>query len=259
MGNQPRTKDFSIKQETAYPIPLAFAIASAFSAAAVHRGWMPPSQSISNAPTLQVLRANLAQQPNTNKLLPPVSEFKQTLQVVQYDAEAPPCAVGSIISKGWHQVPSGAKLLKQSSVQIIGGCDEILLNPDNIDLSNPVSALRFLRFGVFRDPHQFIQAAVEAKHPVMLESGLPCDLKAALKFCTSNPDDLVAKMRLRTLMDWSRRAKNLEQNETDLRRTMPGHVRLILRSKRLCLWRELLVEWNYPDLAVFDEVVHGIH
>ena len=56
---------------------------------------------------------------------------------------------------------------------------------------------------------------------------------------------------------WSARARELEGQEEELKKSMPGHVAGILAPKRLLLWRELMVEFGYPDVGVFEEVVSG--
>ena len=38
---------------------------------------------------------------------------------------------------------------------------------------------------------------------------------------------------------------------------MPSHIASILAPKKLLLWREIMVDLEYPDVSVFDEVVQG--
>ena len=38
---------------------------------------------------------------------------------------------------------------------------------------------------------------------------------------------------------------------------MPEHVSHILAPKRVCLWKSLLLEYNYPDMGVVDELCSG--
>ena len=67
----------------------------------------------------------------------------------------------------------------------------------------------------------------------------------------------LARLRALFFHKWSARARELEGQEEELKKSMPGHVAGILAPKRLLLWRELMVEFGYPDVGVFEEVVSG--
>ena len=47
----------------------------------------------------------------------------------------------------------------------------------------------------------------------------------------------------------------LGAEEEDMHSSLHPSVATVLRGKRLLLWRALLRETNYPDLAVVDDVI----
>ena len=65
--------------------------------------------------------------------------------------------------------------------------------------------------------------------------------------------------RARFLKRWLQRAKELHKHEEDLRSKLPAHLPRVLASKRLLLWREMLLELGYKDAKVIDEIIRGSH
>ena len=54
------------------------------------------------------------------------------------------------------------------------------------------------------------------------------------------------------------RREELETEETQLHASLDQQVRSVLKDKHILLWRELLVETDYADLDMVDEVLGGI-
>lgn len=46
-------------------------------------------------------------------------------------------------------------------------------------------------------------------------------------------------------------------DEKRLHSDLPTHLKPLLAGKRLLLWREILEELEYPDVAVIDDIVAG--
>ena len=52
--------------------------------------------------------------------------------------------------------------------------------------------------------------------------------------------------------------KDLDSDEKKLHEGMPKGVQMVLRGKRILLWKQLLEETGFPDLQIVDEVVEGL-
>ena len=49
----------------------------------------------------------------------------------------------------------------------------------------------------------------------------------------------------------------MKNEEQALHQKLPQHLQRILEGKRLLLWREILVDLEYPDVAVIDDMCSG--
>ena len=56
---------------------------------------------------------------------------------------------------------------------------------------------------------------------------------------------------------WLKRSLELKNEEHELHDRLPPHLKAILSGKRLLLWREILVDLGYPDVAVIDDIISG--
>lgn len=112
-------------------------------------------------------------------------------------------------------------------------------------------------FAVFRSPEQFVRDAVAIGHPIQLQDGLPKPLEDAIKANVSTPTKELNEQRLRLLKEWTHRARSLAVEEAELKAKMPEHISHILAPKRVCPWKSLLLEYNYPDMGVVDELCSG--
>ena len=112
---------------------------------------------------------------------------------------------------------------------------------------------------MYRSCEAFVEAAVEAGHPVSKANRLPMVLQEAVDAISSKPSFQLAKERHATLSYWLDRAKTLSPAECCLHSSLPEALGKILAPKRLLLWKEMLIHYGYPDVEVYDEVVDGIH
>ena len=115
-----------------------------------------------------------------------------------------------------------------------------------------------LHFGIYRSCDQFISAASWAGHPAGSETRLPCALKNVLNFLSLKSPKEVARHRSDTLNLWLNRGRELRDEERTLHESLHPSLKGILAPKRLLLWKEMLEYYQYPDVAVFDEVISGI-
>ena len=80
--------------------------------------------------------------------------------------------------------------------------------------------------------------------------------------CNFGPGADIGKLacnRAKWFAKSTRRAQELSEEEGALRSGLTEHVCKILNPKRSLLWKEILMELGYPDMAVFDEVLGGTH
>ena len=268
------TRRFSTAEETAYPLQLAYTIAFALAQELVHHGWSPPAVEFTRPEEVsyQYLRAIVGVQPKASKLPPLLSEYSH-VATVQIPPDGLPVAPGQQLKQPFAHVPAGAKLLKRPPLRLNGGAcpvangnaahnctDNCLDNPkDNNPECKSVPCLsNFGFFGVYRTGDQFVQAAVNVGHPVGSETKLPTPLQEAVAFIAVNSMYDVARHRHATLTHWLDRAKALHESEKNLHAGLPSSLQSILAPKRLLLWKEMMQHYEYPDCAVFDEVVAGI-
>lgn len=111
--------------------------------------------------------------------------------------------------------------------------------------------------GVHRSPQEFIEAALEAKHPGFLSDQLPDPMVEAVEFCTRHSDDFVATSRSETLRAMMNEAQNLAKQEMELKAGMSDRRRNILSKKRLLLFEALLRRAGSPDLKLVDDIGSG--
>ena len=81
---------------------------------------------------------------------------------------------------------------------------------------------------------------------------------AAIQDCKRCTPQGLAKARTATLKQWAVRAKALEEDESRFKLGLHPEVAKILAPKRLLLWKELMSQFSYPDLGVFDLITSGI-
>ena len=113
-----------------------------------------------------------------------------------------------------------------------------------------------IRVGVPREPQQFICAAVEVGHPRSLLARLTDESSCAVDHLLGDAKKLTL-LRTSFLKKWMQRARELQCDEDHLHESLPEHLQLVLRGKRLLLWKEMLAEMQYPDVKVIDEVLRG--
>ena len=53
------------------------------------------------------------------------------------------------------------------------------------------------------------------------------------------------------------RAVELRGQEKELHLKLPTHLRPLLKEKKLLLWQDILLDLEYPDAKIIDEICHG--
>ena len=259
---QDRTSShFATSEETAYPLQLAGAIATAFAKSLMDEGWNPPVDSLDldwNSVTFSKIRASVGDQPKASKLPPIVREHQFIILIKgpQASLSLAPVKPRERLKAAWtiptdcdspaSVVPIEAQLLRLSPLRSKGGIHEV-------DSKHPYEQA----WGIPFTPDDFIKEAYVAGHPRSFKNLLPQPIEHALNLnMQMQPSDLVA-LRAGWFKKWIGRIEELESQEIALKESMPDHLKRILQPKRLLVFREMLSDLNYPDMEVFDEIVNG--
>ena len=198
---------------------------------------------------LHQLRAVAGTQTKASKFPPLLPEHASVCIVRGLRADTPlPCPVMSRLNNAWH-IPSHAS------------CDRAVVPADAQFLrrtSHPdkQGSVEFV-FGIPWSPSQFVMQAVAAGHPCAMQAALPEVLRSAIAWNAKTSEHEASAFRNMWFQKWLRRALELRASEKRLKASLDGDVASILRGKRLCLWKEMLSEYGYPDVGVWYEIQNG--
>ena len=90
--------------------------------------------------------------------------------------------------------------------------------------------------GIPRDPWGFVERALEVGHPRSMAIHLSDGVERMLlqNFC--EPPHLVVTSRAKFLEKWTSRCKELQAAESEMQAGLDGHIREVLKGKRLLLY-----------------------
>lgn len=114
------------------------------------------------------------------------------------------------------------------------------------------------KVGFYHTPRQFLSLALKVQHPMDTTSHLEQVTQDALAFNLKYPADLVKLERKKNLLQARLLSKRLEQEEAKLHEQFTPSLKKVLSDKRLLLWKELLVKYEYDDLPVCDFMFKGV-
>ena len=112
-------------------------------------------------------------------------------------------------------------------------------------------------FGVPWDPVEFVYKACDIGHPQNIALGLSNEVQEAVKMVAKRSTEQVITMRGQWLGKYIAKAKDLELENRRILNTMPVEMREVMKTKRLAVMREILVDHNYPDLQIVDDMASG--
>lgn len=237
---------FATSLEVHYPQGLCAAIVNAFLSKLGALGF----SQIDVVPPNPAVQALSGKQPLTGKMPPMVPEYKSKILVfrgpcLQHCKILHSFQVGGL--EGAENISSNAKNICKA-VGIDGGCIPQIL---------PSSSIMLQVYGVPWEPIEFIEKATVFEHPLAIQRAIPEVLVEAIKTrCQMSPIE-IAKARLRTLLFWNTRAKQLEAEEKKLKQTMDPIVSGEVSRKRILLFREMLKESGHPDVGAEEELIEG--
>ena len=208
-------------QETAYPWPLSRRLATLVALHVQNLGVHCPTPSFAQqANQLEAIRQHTHVQTSTMGL-PWVSEFAYTSQI--------PIA---------EPVPANVRVI---STPLLG----------------EIESEGYKTIGVHRSPEEFIQAALDAGHPGIEADQLPKPMKDAVNFLSEHSIEAVAQHRSEALRRMIHQSQLMTDKETELKNGMSPRRQEVLKSKRLLLFKELLLEAGSEDVNLVDDVCHG--
>eukprot|EP00435_Cladocopium_sp_Y103_P039415 s2955_g10.t1 len=204
-------------------------------------------QHVPNAAARQLLTA----QPRGQRLRPLVSEYGTYVAAVDDET-----SVAAFIA----ELPKGAKVCHRKLFP--GGVvrDDIFRQYTDLRFSSTwveQTPCELLHIGVPREPADFLREAIDKGHPRDIIAQVPELVKPALESLLKGDMAERFQMRANFMKKWLRRSLELREAEKQLHDGMPAHLKNILDGKRLLLWKEILQDLNYPDVAVVDDIISG--
>ena len=230
------SKTFATAEEAAYPAALSVAAAESVRDARTKQGntffKVPLNPNFSNASDGQKLRAQGAGRSTMGKRpLPLVSEFAS----ISYLSK------GSIEGK------------KQKIIRELNGGDSI---PDNHD-GNQVKP--DVVVGEYWTAEQFLQKALEAKHPVDEVSGIPKPIRDNISWLLENGPIGICKFRLHAIRELVKLVEDFKDEELELHKQWSDHRQRILGSKRMKVLEHLSKEISHPDGDIVSQACAGFN
>ena len=114
-----------------------------------------------------------------------------------------------------------------------------------------------IKLGVPRCPETFMKEATEAGHPRHALARVSDLMKSTLQEVFLGDPFKIRSKRASFLKKWMKRAVELRADERKLHDNLPDHLQRLLANKKLLLWKEILVDLEYPDYKIVDEICQG--
>lgn len=108
--------------------------------------------------------------------------------------------------------------------------------------------------GLPREPADFVTEAVKKGHPGDIIAQNSPKIRKLLENMIHQDVACRYQKRAAFMKKWLRRLE-LKAQEEELPRGLPAHLQPILKGKRLLLWKEILMDLQYPNVSVIDDAV----
>eukprot|EP00439_Symbiodinium_sp_Y106_P066632 s2715_g10.t2 len=136
------------------------------------------------------------------------------------------------------------------------GCKRLL--PSTSDEGGDVGAEVGAKLGVWRSPAEFFQEAIKLSHPLDFENPLePATVRAVDDIFQRDPKAVDLK-RKTNLLKVKIMAKKPEKDEEKLHKGLPASVESVVKDKKILIFRRLLEQEGYDDVAAADILVEGV-
>ena len=114
-------------------------------------------------------------------------------------------------------------------------------------------------YGVYFTPSEFLAKAAQLTHPFDMPLPLDNANMDAMAFILTEGPAAVAAYRAQTLSYYVERAKKLRHEEAALHEQLDSAIKLVLASKRLLLFQEMLQDAGVDDPELFNDIQNGFH
>lgn len=170
-----------------------------------------------------------------------LSEFKAKVDVHCFHEVAPPDFIPEAASFPWQGIPVGSKRLDIQPV-----FDK---NGEKVQLK--------VTYGIYFSPEEFIQKATQLAHPFDVPLQSDAANKDAISFILREGPAKVATHRAKMLSYYITRAKELSVDEEALHQSLNSDIRPVLASKRLLLFKEMMMDAKVEDAELFNDLCNG--
>ena len=217
---------WATSEETAYPWPLARAIATQVVLQLQDQGVVCHLPSFAEQEcTIQAMRAATNIQPRKN-LPPMVPEFKQ---VLSQSARAP--------------LPTHARRLSTPKRGYVASAKE--------DSEDQVTV------GLYFSPEEFVKEAIRVCHPTEHNCFFPKEVRSNVAHISDRSIHQIALDRTEEVKRWAFLSKELAAKEKDLKAAISPRIAEVLKDKRLCLLEQLLSEAGHEDTGLVEDIKRG--
>eukprot|EP00435_Cladocopium_sp_Y103_P049576 s2642_g15.t1 len=236
---------FPTTDEAKYPVLLCQRVAYLLKAEAEARNFFFPLTLDEQIPTDPGIgkRQLFTVQPRSRKLRPVVAEFQGYATYVSATSS------NNGLGKFLDLQPKGSRICHRRIHEGLCRDDEMFnkLNcvfDENWEDNTPCE---ILHIGMPKTPEQFMEDAVDKGHPRSLIARVPETAKTAIHELLHEPIHVRFKKRAAFFAKWLKRSLELKENEAKLHASLPAHLQRVLEGKKLLLWKEILLDLQYPD------------
>jgi hypothetical protein len=111
--------------------------------------------------------------------------------------------------------------------------------------------------GIYADPVEYTNKALEALHPMDMISGLADETKETIFLMLTQGPETIARSRSQNAVAIMRKLESLKEQQSRDYEKLPPHLQKILKGKNYLLFKHLLEEYEYADSKIADEYIKG--
>ena len=262
-------------EETAYPLGLCSALVQK------QCGVILPPLSMKDVTTHEDVafsRAFGGKQPKGKRIPPLVSEFKPIVELVGPRSDMPPDRIKTewlipqtiSSNSAFTSLPAGCRVVRSHFYKGELGRTDItdhqhflceqgitIQEGDQCNIDDKNASYRCI-VGVPWTSEEFIfQAANHARHPHNLIEGVPIDTKKCIEYRSANTSESLASERTGVMSRWMMELVECMDEEKAYKGGMSPHRAKVLSTKRLVLFRRMLVEAGHEDDGLVENIKNG--
>ena len=121
----------------------------------------------------------------------------------------------------------------------------------------PATCTEIVHVGIPKEPEVFLADAVKAGHPRDFVARAPKLMREVLSRFVVEPVANRFQRRANFFKKWLKRSLELKQEEEELHSSLKPHLQQLMGGKRLLLWKEILIDLEYKDAKIIDEMIEG--